>query len=350
MQNIIQALTFGDVLLVPQRSAVKSRSQVSLKTRLTPKIEINFPLISINMDCITGVEMSIAMAKFGGISFYPRFSPPEIQAKEVKKIIDSGFNVIPAVGIKPGELERVDVLVSVGVGAVTIDVAHAHQESCLEFIKTVKTKYPKLEIIAGVIATYEGAKDLFLAGADAVRAGIGTGSACTTRITTGSGVPQITAIMEAYRAGQEFGKPIIADGGMKNSGDIVKALAAGANAVATGNLLAGADECPGSVIECEGKKYKEYNGSTSRTEKTRQMQKNSSEKSTDYIDFVEGLESHVECQGPVADILNRLDKGIRSGLSYSGAFNIEELHQKARFVQVTNSITIENNNRGIILR
>jgi IMP dehydrogenase len=350
MQNIPLALTFGDVLLTPLRSAVKSRSQVSLKTRITPKIEIDFPVISINMDCITGIEMSIAMAKFGGISFYPRFAPPQIQAKEVKQILDAGFNVIPAVGIKPGELERVDALVSVGAKVITIDVAHAHQESCLEFVQVVKKKYPDLEIIAGAVATYEGAKDLFLSGVDAVRVGIGTGSICTTRITTGSGMPQITAVMEAYRAGQEFGKPIIADGGIKNSGDIVKALAAGGNAVTAGKLLAGADECPGSVFESDGKKYKEYNGSTSRTEKVRQMEKNSSEKSPDYIDFVEGIEGCVECQGSVANLLARIDKGIRSGLSYSGAFSIEELHQKARFVQVTNSITIENNNRGIISR
>ena len=156
--------------------------------------------------------------------------------------------------------------------------------------------------------------------------------------------------MEAFRAGQEFGKPIIADGGVKNSGDIVKALAAGANAVTTGNLLAGTEECPGHLFESNGKKYKEYNGSASKTEKIKQMEKNPSEKSTDYIDFVEGIEGCVECRGPVSDVLNILDKGIRSGFSYSGAFNIEELHQKARFVQVTNSIIIENNHRGIIAR
>jgi len=350
MQNIPLALTFGDVLLAPQKSAVKSRSQVLLKTHITPKIEINFPVISTNMDCVTGVDMALAMAKFGGISFYPRFAPPEIQSKEVKQVIDAGFNVIPAVGIKPGEMERVSALVLVGAKAILIDVAHAHQESCLEFIQVVKKKYPDLEIIAGAIATYEGAKDLFLAGADSVRVGIGTGSICVTRVATGSGMPQITAIMEAYRAGQEFGKPIIADGGVKNSGDIVKALAAGANAVTTGNLLAGTQECPGRLIELDGKKYKEYNGSASRVEKVKQMEKNPLEKSADYIDFVEGVEGCIECRGSVSDLLNILDKGIRSGFSYSGAFNIEELHQKARFVQVTNSITIENNNRGIILR
>ena len=350
MQNIPLALTFGDVLLTPQRSAVKSRSQVSLKTHITPKIEIDFPVISTNMDCVTGVEMSIAMAKFGGISFYPRFAPVDIQTQEVKKIVDSGFNVIPAVGIKSGELDRIAALVSIGAKAIIIDVAHGHQESCLEFIKTVKTKFPDLEIIAGAIATYEGAKDLFVAGADAVRVGIGTGSICVTRVATGSGMPQITAVMEAYRAGQEFGKPIIADGGVKNSGDIVKALAAGANAVTTGNLFAGTEECPGRLVEADGKKYKEYNGSASRAEKVRQMEKNPTEKSTDYIDFVEGVEGCVECRGPVVDVLNVLDKGIRSGFSYSGAFNIDELHQKARFVQVTNSIAIENNNRGIISR
>jgi IMP dehydrogenase len=350
VQKIPQALTFADVLLTPQRSAVKSRSQVSLKTHLTPKIEINFPVISINMDCITGVNMALAMAEFGGTSFYPRFAPPEIQSKEIKQIIDAGFIVIPAVGIKPGELDRVSALVSVGAKVITIDVAHAHQESCLEFIQTVKSKYPDLEIIAGAIATYEGAKDLFIAGADSVRVGIGTGSICTTRIATGSGMPQITAVLEAARAGREFGRPIIADGGIKNSGDIVKALAAGANAVTAGKLLAGTDECPGSVIDSDGKKYKEYNGSTSRAEKIRQMGKNPAEKSADYVDFVEGIEGCVEYRGPVAAILGQIDKGVRSGLSYSGAFNIDELHQKARFVQVTNSVTFENNNRGVITR
>ena len=347
--DIPLALTFSDVLLKPQRSSVVSRSQVSLKTHLTPKIEINFPVISINMDCVTGVPLSMAMAKFGGISFYPRFATPPVQAREVKQILDAGYQVIPAVGIKSGELARVDLLVSIGIKAITIDIAHGHLESCLDFVTILKKKYPNLEIISGVVGTYEGARDLFLAGADAVRVGVGPGSICTTRLMTGSGMPQITAIMDAFKAGEEFGKPILADGGIKNSGDIVKALAAGASAVVVGSLLAGANESASELVEINGKKYKTFNASTSKTEKLKQYSKNSADKSLSYVDYVEGLEAFVESEGPLESILNRLDKGIRSGLSYSGAFNIEELHQKAQFVRVTPISYAENSNRGVTL-
>ncbi|HEX8923456.1 MAG TPA: guanosine monophosphate reductase, partial [Patescibacteria group bacterium] len=329
MDQIQTALTFSDVLLKPQLSSVQSRSQISLKTSITPKLSINFPIISINMDCVTGVDMAIAIARFGGMSFYPRFAPPEIQAKEVKAVFDAGFLTIPAVGIKPQEMDRVAALVSVGAKIITIDVAHAHQTTCLEFIKTLKAKYPELEIIAGVVGTYEGARDLFQAGADSVRVGVGPGTICTTRVMTGSGVPQITALLDAFKAAQEFGRPILSDGGTKNSGDIVKALAAGANAVVIGSQLAGASESLGGIIERDGRKFKCYNASTSKTEKVRQYQLNSSDKTADYVGYVEGIESLVPYRGPVEGILSSLEKGIRSGLSYSGAFNIDEFHNKA---------------------
>ena len=345
--SLSPALSFGDVLLEPQRSKISSRSQISLKTHLTPKFEINFPLISIIMDCVTGVDMAIAMAKYGGISFYPRFAPPSVQAAEVKKIIDQGFPVVPAVGIKPTEDERVDLLVAAGAKIITVDVAHGHQESCLDFVRYVKKKYPEIEIIAGVVGTYLGTRDLFLAGADAVRIGVGPGSICTTRIITGSGVPQITALLSAYRAAEEFQRPIIADGGTRNSGDEVKALAAGANAVVIGSQLAGSDECPVEIIKINGKDYKPYNASTSKTEKEKQFSENKTDKSANYINQVEGIESFVPCRGPVANILSQLENGLRSGLSYSGAQNIEELHQKARFIQVTPTVTFENQNRGV---
>lgn len=300
------------------------------------------------MDCVTGITLAKEMSRLGGISFYPRFAPPEIQAKEVKEIFDAGFNVIPAVGIKPGEMDRATLLVKSGAKALTIDVAHGHLKSCLDFVKSLKSKYPDVEIIAGVIGTYEGARDLYQAGADAVRVGVGPGTICTTRITTGCGVPQITAVMDAFLAAKEFGKPILPDGGTKNSGDIVKALAAGGNAVVVGSQLAGAAEAPGDIVEIDGKKYKVYNASTSKTEKLKQFAKNSSDKTADYVDYVEGIESYVDYQGSLENVLGRLEKGIRSGFSYSGSRNINELHQKAQFIQVTTAVISEHANRGVI--
>lgn len=348
MDSIPLALTFSDVLLRPQYSNINSRSSVSLKTKITPNFEINFPIISINMDCVTGVDMAISMAKYGGISFYPRFAPIEIQVKEVKSILDQGFPVIPAVGIKDQEYKRVEALVKVGVKIITVDVAHGHLQSCLDFVKNIKAKYPKIEIIAGVVGTYEGARDLFLAGADSVRVGVGPGTICTTRIMTGCGVPQITALLDASRAAREFNRPIIADGGTKNSGDVVKSLAAGANAVVIGSQLAGAIEAPGELFEKDGLKYKTYNASTSKTEKIKQFEKNSLDKNQEYVDYVEGMEACVPFVGPLNNILSRLEKGIRSGLSYCGSHQIEELHQKAQFIQVTPTLISENANRGII--
>lgn len=345
--NIPLALTFSDVLLKPQYSEITSRSQVNLETNITPRLKIKLPIISINMDCVTGIALAKEMARLGAISFYPRFAPPPQQAHEVKEILDAGFNVIPAVGIKEFEAARVDLLVSVGVKAITIDIAHGHLKSCSDFIKAVKQKYPDLEIIAGVVGTYEGARDLFKSGADSVRVGVGPGTICTTRITTGCGVPQMTAVMDAFRAAQEFKKPILADGGTKNSGDIVKALAAGGHAVVVGSQLAGAAEAPGEIIEINGKQYKTYNASTSKTEKLKQFAKNSTDKTPDYVDYVEGIESYVDFQGPLSNVLGRLEKGIRSGFSYCGAHDIEELHAKAQFMQVTTAVISENANRGV---
>lgn len=349
MNDIPLALTYDDVLLVPKYSRVFSRNQVSLKTKITPNIEISLPLISINMESVTGVEMAKAMSKAGAISFYPRFAPPDTQAKEVKQILEAGCRVIPAVGIKDHEIERVKKLVKVGVKAITIDVAHGHLVSAINFLKNIKKKYPKLEVISGVIATYEGACDLFKAGADAVRVGVGPGTICTTREVTGSGVPQISATMDVYKAGLEFNRPVITDGGTKTVGDIVKALAAGANAVVAGSQFAGADEAPGELLEINGKKFKRYNASTSATEKLKQYKKHSADKSTEYIYYVEGVEAMVNYKGPVKRVLAMMERGIRSGLSYSGAFNIHELHQKAKFIRVTSNSVRENGSHGVIV-
>ena len=204
-------------------------------------------------------------------------------------------------------------------------------------------------IIAGVIATYEGACSLFESGADAVRVGVGPGSICTTRIMTGHGVPQITAIWDARKAAEKYGKVIIADGGAKNSGDIVKALAAGASAVTLGNLFAGTDEAPGEIIELNGKKYKEYNGSTSKKEKIRQIGKYSQDKSDSYANHTEGVEAFVPYNGPLQDVVENLLAGVRSGFSYSGARDLQELWKNAEFIQITQAGVRESNAHDVIL-
>jgi len=342
-------LSFNDVLLLPQASAIRSRDNISLKTRITPNVELNLPLIAINMDTVTGIDMAIAISRLGGISFYPRFDSIDKQVSAVKKILKADQRVIPAIGIKDSEKDRLQALVNIGIKTVTVDVAHAHLQICLDFIRWAKKEFRQLEIIAGVVGTYQGACDLYLAGADSIRVGVGCGTICTTRVQTGHGVPQITALMNCHRAAKRFDRPFIADGGTKNSGDMVKSLACGASAVITGSLFAGTTETPGETIKKNNQSFKASNGSTSKTEKLRQFKKNSLDKTKNYINYVEGVESLVPLKGPLKNIVATLEKGIRSGLSYSGAINIPQLHQKARFIQVTPTIAYENNHRGVLV-
>jgi len=350
MKNFSLALTYDDVLLVPQYSEVSSRSQVSLETNLTKKIRLKFPVTSANMDTVTNKSMAKSMFKFGGVSFYPRFMTPDQQANDILELTKQGVFVVPAVGIKQGELERVKLLLSkCNIKCILIDVAHGHLKSNLDFVHNIHKLYPEIEIIAGNIATYEGAKALFMAGATTVKVGVGPGSICTTRKVTGSGVPQITAISEAYKAAQEANGYVLADGGMTSSGDIVKALAAGASTVMVGNILSGTDEAPGEIIEKDGKKYKKYNGSTSLEEKKKQVKKFAKGKDKFYTLHVEGVEAYIPYKGPVLAILQQIEMGIRSGFSYSGAFNIREFHKKARFVQIISSTQSRNGAHSVIL-
>lgn len=348
--NIRTALSYDDVLLVPKYSDIASRSQVNLKTKISDKLTLDIPLITINMDTVTGVEMAIAISKLGGLGFLPRFDKPEIQAQKVADVKKAGATAAAAVGIKNGYLNRTEMLVNAGATVITIDVAHGHMQNSLNATKEIKNKFgDKITLISGVIGTYDGAKDLFSNGADCVRVGVGPGSICTTRIMTGVGVPQITAICDASRAARECGKTVLADGGIKNSGDIVKALACGASAIVSGFLFAGTDEAPGNVVDINGKKYKEYNGSTSYKEKMRQMQKDANDKDKAYTRHVEGIEALVPYKGPISNIIEGLAAGIRSGLSYSGAKNIEELWEKGEFIQVTQAGIRESNAHDVIL-
>lgn len=330
------ALTFDDVLLVPQKSEVSSRSQIDLSTQIAPNLKLKIPLISISVDTVTGVDMAIAMSKLGGIGCMPRFDVAKIQAEKIAKVKKTGEKVVGAIGLRDNYLERAELLIKAGADGITLDIAHAHAANALTAISSFKNKFKSIPMIAGTVATYEGTFDVFKAGADSVRVGIGAGTICTTRIVAASGVPQITAIMEADRARKKFkNKYVLADGGMTKSGDLVKALASGADACMCGSLFAGTDEAPGEIFEENGIKYKFYDGSTSRFQKKKQLKKNSEGIKSSFGFHVEGVEAMVKYKGPVKNIVLELCAGLRSGFSYSGAFNIKDLHKKARFIQIT---------------
>ena len=239
-----------------------------------------------------------------------------------------------AVGVTPDITDRVDELVAAKVDAIVIDTAHGHSENVLKTFSMIKEKYPDLDVIAGNVATKSGTKAMIDAGVDAVKIGIGPGSICTTRIVAGIGVPQITAVMEAYDAAREAGIPVIADGGIKYSGDITKALAAGANVCMMGSLFAGTDEAPGEFEIYQGRKYKVYRGMGSiaameNGSKDRYFQSNAKKL------VPEGVEGRVAYKGSIEDTVFQLLGGLRAGMGYCGAANIEELHEKAEFVKIS---------------
>lgn len=334
-QNFPLALSYDDVLLVPQYSKINSRSEVDISTTITPKIKLRIPLISINMTDVTGPEMAIALGKAGGLGFLPRFISPEEQALMVMKVKKAGVMVGAALGCKEGYIERSKMLVKAGVDILTIDVAHGHMQKSLDATSELKRLFgDSVGIITGVVATADGAEDLYKSGADSVRVGVGPGTICITRITTGVGVPQITAVLEASKVARKYKKTILCDGGTKNHGDIVKGLAAGASAVIIGSQFAGHNESPGKIITINGIKMKQYNASTSLAEKTKHSKK-LSDVDKNYIKHIEGVESHVKYKGPLKNTLDRMEADIRAGLSYCGSANIHDLWKSARFVRVS---------------
>ncbi|MGC2571086.1 MAG: IMP dehydrogenase [Candidatus Nitrosopolaris sp.] len=468
--EIKDGLTFDDVLLVPKRSAVISRSQTDLRTRLSTNISLNIPLISANMDTVTEASMAIALAREGGIGIVHRFMTIEDQVDEILKVkrsesvvieqpytikqtasindakkmmMDNGVSgllveeenrlagiitqrdiilernedssvsdlmskdmvtakegttieqakeilhnhrieklpvvdatgrivglitskdilkmeqypyaskdkkgrllVGAAVGVKGDYLERTESLLEAGSDAIVVDIAHGHSDNAINTVHMIKKAFPYCELIAGNIATAEGTTDLIKAGVDAVKVGVGSGSICITRVITGSGVPQLTAVMDCIKVGKEYDIPIISDGGIRTSGDSTKALAAGASTVMVGSLFGGTDESPGKTIVKNGKKFKMYRGMASfyaslgriyREDEGRTIDAN------DLNDYVpEGVEAMVPYKGSVVDIIRQIVGGIRSGLSYCGAKTISEMQNNAEFVKITPAGYIES--------
>lgn len=457
-------LTFDDVLLVPKRSAIHSRSAVQTDTCLTRQIRLAIPVVSANMDTVTESEMAIAMAQAGGIGILHRFMPvmrqvemlrrvkraesyvvedpivisPEatlaearqkmdeihvgglvvtdrerhllgmltsrdvrlalddtvlvetvmtprerlavatasetleaaqamLYARRVEKLplVDEMDRVVglitardiiklrehpqatkdakgrlrvgAAVGIREEDMPRIAACVEAEADVLVLDVAHGHMEHVLETVRKLKEQYPHVPLIAGNVATATGVRDLAQAGADAVKVGVGSGSICITRVVTGFGVPQLTAVAECAEEGRKLGIPIIADGGIRNSGDITKALAAGANTVMLGSLLAGTDQSPGAPVVRNGRRYKLVRGMASLTANVARKEVEKGALDEDELTEVvpEGVEAVVPDRGDVFDILHQLVGGLRSGMSYCGAETLDELHDKAEFIRIT---------------
>ena len=425
------AYTFDDVLLVPNKSEVLP-NEVSLKTQLTKKIQLNIPLMSASMDTVTESKMAIAMAREGGIGIIHKNMTIEDQAREVDRVKRQENGVITdpiflsedhtvrealdlmaqyrisgvpvtregklvgiitnrdivfetnydkkvsevmtksplvtakegttltealekakafpnaakdekgrllcgaSIGVTNDMMERVDAVVKAKVDVIVLDTAHGHSKGVIEGVKRIKAKYPELQVIAGNIATPEAVRDLAEAGADCVKVGIGPGSICTTRIVAGVGVPQLTAVMDCAEEGKKLGIPVIADGGLKYSGDIVKALAAGACAAMMGSIFAGCEEAPGALEIYQGRSYKVYRGMGS----LGAMAKGSSDRyfQNGTKKFVpEGVEGRIAYKGHLADTIYQLIGGIKSGMGYLGAPTLENLYENANFVVQTSA-------------
>ena len=336
MDTIKEALTFDDVLLLPKYSNVlPSKTNIFLK--LTKKITLKVPFLTSAMDTVTESRMAIAIAKEGGLGIIHRNLKIENQSKEVKKVKNNKFFVGAAIGTSKEDIERARSLVSNGADLIVIDTAHGHSEKVLRTLSKIKRIIKDVPICVGNIATGEAAKKLYNSGADIIKVGIGPGSICTTRMVAGIGVPQISAIIEVKRAVQKKNIKIISDGGIKFSGDIAKALAAGADAIMMGSIFAGTEESPGKKFKSNGKIYKNYRGmgsigAMSAGSANRYFQKNFKDKSK----FVpEGVEGRVEYKGKVAKIIYQLQGGLRSSMGYIGAKNLSEINKKAKFVKIT---------------
>lgn len=339
----MRGLTFDDVLLVPRHCEISSRKTPRLSTRLTKNYELSIPLIAANMDTITEAAMACAMGKLGGMGIIHRFMSVEDQALQVAQVLkyfkDHNLMspVAASIGVKEDGMKRADVLAQAGAQILTVDIAHGDSIMMLETLDYVKKKYPKIDVIAGNVATLEATRRLIDHGADAVKVGIGPGSMCTTRIITGHGVPQLSAIAMCVAYASQHKVPIIADGGIKNSGDIVKALCAGAQSVMLGSMLSGTIETPGEV-KTGMKLYRGMASKSAQVSWRGELPKGMA---------AEGESTMVPCKGPVENIVDELVGGIRSGMTYLGVEEIELMSEAAQFIEMSPAGMSESRPHGV---
>ena len=336
MELIKEALTFDDVLLVPKYSSVLP-SETNLNINLGNNLNLKIPFLSSAMDTVTESNMATSIAQKGGLGIIHRNLSVSEQVKEIKKVKKKKLIVGAAVGTANEDLVRVKSILEAGVDLIVIDTAHGHSENVIKILNKIKKIVSKTPICVGNIASGEAAHKLYNEGADILKVGIGPGSICTTRMIAGIGVPQITAVMEVKKTMKNKKIKIISDGGIKFSGDIIKALAAGADAIMMGSIFAGTEESPGKKFKYKNKFYKTYRGmgsigAMSSGSSNRYFQKNHKDKSK----FVpEGVEARVVYKGSVYEILYQLQGGLKSSMGYIGAKTIKEIQKKARFIKIT---------------
>ncbi|MFM2162211.1 MAG: hypothetical protein RLZZ383_1723 [Pseudomonadota bacterium] len=354
------ALTYDDVLLVPRASNVLP-AEVSVATTLGA-VNLRIPLLGSAMDTVTESAMAIVLASHGGIGIVHKNLSLERQAAEVARVkgaevpswtprfagpaaVDAAGRLVvgAALGVGGDRDRRLAALLEAGVDLVVIDTAHGHSRGVLEATRAVKAAHPGLTVVAGNIATAEAARALFDAGADVVKVGVGPGSICTTRIVAGTGVPQLTAVAEVAAVARAYGRQLIADGGLRSSGDIAKAVGAGADAVMVGSMFAGTDEAPGDTIRVGNSRYKVYRGMGSMEameagSSDRYFQDRSADPEAIVRKLVpEGVVARVPHRGPVGEIVYQLIGGLRSAMGYSGAEDLATMQRVAQFVRITNA-------------
>ena len=333
-----ELISFDDVLIKPLYSNVTSRKDVDLSTRLG-NLELSLPILAANMDTVCEQDMATAMSGLGGMGILHRNLSVGERLQSVRILNINSCRVGVAVGVNEFDKRHLASFAQGGVNAIVVDVAHGdalHVYNAIIEIKCfLERNAPDVCLIGGNVATGDAVERMASAGVDCVKIGIGPGAACLTRVNTGVGVPQLSAITECAARADFLGLSCIADGGMKTPGDIAKAIAAGADAVMLGSMLAGTDEAPGEIYtDGYGHRVKAYRGMAS---------------SGAGSDYVEGAEGHVEYKGPVANIVTSIENGLRSAMSYSGAFDISEFHAKAEFVRVSPASLGENGAHGTIL-
>ena len=337
MDPIKEALTYDDVLLVPKYSEILP-SETKIETKLSNNLRLKIPIISSAMDTVTESSMAIEIAKLGGIGVIHRNLDIKNQILEIKKVKSKNLKVGAAVGAGPLEIKRAEALLKEKIDLIVVDTAHGHTKKVAEIIKKIKKlKSKKTTLCAGNIATEMAAKFLSRLGVDAIKVGIGPGSICTTRLVAGIGVPQLSAILAAKKGLGKKKITLVADGGIKFSGDISKALAAGADAVMIGSLFAGSKESPGKLIKKNGKYFKSFRGMGSigamnKGSADRYFQKKQKDPSKYVPEGVEGL---VKYKGSVEKIIYQLIGGLKSSMGYLGSKNINDLKNKPKFVKIT---------------
>lgn len=345
-RDIRLGLTFDDVLLVPRHSSIRSRQDVSLKTRLTRTIGLDIPVIAANMDTVCESEMAIALGHEGGAGMIHRFLPVEDQAEMVREVKKHDLPVGAAIGTDFDALDRSVALLEAGVDVLVLDIAHGHSSHALDMLQKIKSELGEsAQVIAGNVATRDGARDLVAAGADAIKVGVGPGGVCTTRLVAGVGVPQLSAIADC--AG--FQVPVIADGGIRTSGDIAKALAAGADSVMIGSMLAGTKESPGEFKQTSNGLVKQLRGMASFEAVTARAARSGEQVDEEYFEqrAPEGVTAQVVYKGEAVQIIRTLMAGVKSSMSYSDARTIPEFWEKSEFIQVTSAGVRENHPHAV---